>query len=534
MREWFLQHDGWVSLGQLLLWGGLAAAAARPLRDALRPLMTRRFLAGLLALGALAAGVSLFVFPTFARHEALGHAGSYAHIYWGIESPAYAIEEWEAYVTYSVLRWIYWGLGEVVQRTDLLVPLILNAAARGVGVVGAGLFVTLWTRRPALGLVAASVVLVDPVHAFWGASIFNVAMPYAVATLCLVQALAAWRGGSAVLLAAAAASGAMVVAMRVEWGLLAPALAILLLSIGPAAGRHPAVSTTRFHGSALAVLALLGATLYLGGGDLTSQGGFHDPRGYVETIGRQGGILDWYVAACSWPGLVAILAGAVAGVRGGRLSLPMALAPIAGFAVMHVGLSTFNDYGFRNGLVPGLVLLPALAVGVGSVLATDDPPVLRILTGLGLAGALGLSTAALVDWADRYYVDGDGFEARCCGGDDRIDTAWLSSGACYMITADETLWEAGVAGSHFNLMEPAEATEHWDAYQGCVMWLRDGFNARVDELSVQDRALKLDRWYRWERRGWARLPDGSAAEVLQMIEGPPGATRAPAAWSAAK
>jgi len=532
VRDWFLRNDGWVSLGQALLWAGLCAASVRPLRAALAPLLSRRTAVALALLGVAGACVSLFVFPTFARHEALGHAGSYAHIYWGMESPAYAIEEWEAYVTYSLLRWVYWGLGAVLQRTDLLYPLLLNAGARGLGIVGVGLFALLWSRRPAVGLAAAAVLLVDPVHAFWGASIFNLAIPYAVATLCLIQALAAWRSGSGVLLAAAGASGALMVAMRVEWGLLAPALLLVLLSLRESWGRHDAVKTVGFWTPALGTVALLGATLFLGGGDLTSQGGFHDAAGYIDTVRRQVGILAWYPGPSSIPGSAAIVAVVAARWWVSREAALQAIALVAAFGVMHVGLSTFNDYGFRNALLPGLLLVPLMASGV-AVAWDDGTNGLRVLAGAGVAGAVLLSGAALLDWADRYYLDGDDHEARCCTGEDRIATAFLSSGACYMITDDETLWEAGVAGSHFNLMEPAEAARHWDDYGGCVTWLRDGFNSRVDELSVQDRALKLDRWFRWERRGWARLPDGSAAEVLQMTAPPAGATRPPATWSGA-
>jgi hypothetical protein len=461
----------------------------------------------------------------------LGHAGSYAHIYWGIESPAWAIEEWEAYVTYSLLRWIYWGLAQIVPSTDLVAPLLLNAIARGLGVLGVGVFAALWSRREVVGVAAAALLVLDPVHGFWGASIFNLAIPYAFAVLCLVQTLAAWRGGSSLLLAAAAASGALMVAGRVEWGLLAPALLLLLASLGTDWGRHPATRSPRYWAAALTVLAALGGTLYLGGGDLTSQGGFHGVRGYLETIGRQGAIRAWYPAAGTIPGIVGIALGLGLAVRSGRLGWFAGLAPLAAFGLMHLGLSTFNDYGYRNALVPGLLLLAPLGMAAVVALDVQEKAGLRVLAGVALAASAVLSAAALHDWTVRYYMTGDAFEAGCCTDDRaRIETEWLSSGVCYMITDDETLWDAGVAGSHFNLMEPDEAARHWDDHDGCIVWLLDGFSARVDELSVQDRALKLRRWYRWERRGWTRLPDGSAAEVHRMTERPPGASRPPAGW----
>lgn len=531
MSDWVLAHDGWVSLAQLLLWFGLAAASIPSLVRGLREVFDRRALLILGLLAASATAISLVVFPALSRHEALGHAGSYAHIYWGIESPAWVIEEWEAYVTYSLLRWIYWGLGVITERTDLLVPLVLNALARGAGVFGAGLFAGLWARSGAVGIVAAVLVLVDPVHAFWGASIFNLAIPYALATLCLVQVLVAWRSGHTLLFAAAAASGALVVALRVEWGLLGPALAVVLVSLGADWGRSTAVLRPRFWAPALAVLTVLGATLVWGGGDLTSQGGFHDVRGYVETIVRQGGILAWYGGTpFVW---IALVVGIVASARVHKPAAPLLL--FLAFAAVHLALSSFNDYGYRNALAPALLLVPLVAsswtvIWPGERGKGPLPAVAALALGATIVG----SAMSLSDWATRYYQTGDDFEVGCCSEpSERVSTVWLSQGGCYMITDDETLWEAGVAGSHFNLMEPAEAAAHWDEHHGCVAWLKDGFNARVDELSVQDRALKLHRWYRWERRGWARLPDGSAAELLQLVEAPAGATSPTAPWSAA-
>ena len=210
----------------------------------------------------------------------------------------------------------------------------------------------------------------------------------------------------------------------------------------------------------------------------------------------------------------------------------MAIAPIAGFLGMHLALSTFNDFGYRTALVPGILLVVPMAGAVAVCVDKNERRELRALAALALLGAATLSAVSLHDWTQRYYRSGDEFEVGCCdAADERIPTSWLSSGGCYTITDDETLWAAGVAGSHFNLMEQEEAAAHWDDHAGCVVWLRDGFNERVDELSVQDRALKLFRWYRWSRRGWTRLPDGSAAEVLQMIAPPDGARAAPAEWS---
>ncbi len=221
MTGWLQTHDGLVALLQVAVWL-LCLGLAAPSLLRWGKEQPRWFLALLPTLGLASAAISLWWIPSLARFEPLGHSASYFDCYTGNADPSGAVG-WEAYVTYPLLRWWHWLLGAVFGGETPRVPLLFEALARGAGVVFVGAAGAVLGRRPSVGAVAAVLLMVHSVHAFWGGTVFNVAIPLAFALLCLWLALLAWRTGQTRLLLAAAASGSLVVAGRVEWGLLAPA-----------------------------------------------------------------------------------------------------------------------------------------------------------------------------------------------------------------------------------------------------------------------------------------------------------------------
>lgn len=532
--SWLTAHDGAVVLIQLGVWLATLIWATPHLRAALADVERRTWI-GLAVLSLLAFSISAFGFPVFARYAALGHEASYLDCFEGRAAPG-SEHGWEPYVTYPFFRWAYWAIGAVVGPERLEVVQVLNMAARGATVGALGLAAWALFGRGSAAIVAALLLAVHPTHAFWGTSIFNVPLPLFFAALCVLLATLAWRSGSPRLLAAAASTGCLVVATRVEFGLLAVGLAVLLFAgLGAAWGRHADVKSARFWAPTAAVLVVLGATVLAGLGALTSQGGYHDVAGYLATMGRQARFLAFFEPLQRPWAVVATGIGGVWAIQrvpgGGRL-----IAGLIGFVVLlYLTLATFNDFAFRHVLLPGFgaVLLasaagPALVDALG---AEGSRRVLAAVLGACLLGTLASSGLALRTNIDRYYMEDEEFRADHPGfALSELSAADLESGGCYLITDNERLWERGLAGSHFNLMEPGEAAQHWQEHDGCILWLYDLRDHRVDSLVVRSRALKLHHWFAWEQLGHARFEDGLEAVVFRMTSPPWGLSAPPPGW----
>ncbi len=513
------EHDGHVALIQVLVWIACVGVAAPPLWRAWRG-SDRRLRWGLVGLGVAGALISLFGFP-HDRYYALGHEASYFECFQGVNPPSNA-HGWEAFVTYPVFRWAYWAVGGVVGRDSGWLPMVLiNAAGRGLAMVAFGWLCALLSGRIAPGLLGAGLLLLHPVHAFWGAVIFHTGLPWMLGAWCLALAVLAWRTGDARLMLAAAACGSLMEVVRVEWGLLAPMLALLLLlGLGRAWGRSPRVWRWRFWLPGLAVALLYGVSLLGSGGALTEQGGYHGLTPYLETIGRQ---VLWLEVFQPWnrPWMLALVAlglwawGRQDGVgwRG-----PAALAGMA--LVGHVGLATFNDYGFRHALLPGTALLASAAMA-GLLLGEGRRAVAAVTVALLLAAGI-TSGAELVDVASRFFATEEAFFERAPGFEgEPIPQETLEDGSCYLITDNERLWSMGLAGSHFNLMDPGEAVTRYRAHDGCVLWLLDMSQWRWDSLVAHARGRKLRYWFDWELAGWARFEQDHMNAAVYRMASPP-------------
>ena len=516
LGAWIQQQDGLVTAVQVLVWVGCLVAAAPSLWRAARA-QPGWLKAGLAVLGALAAGISLWVLPSLARFVALGHEASYFDCYTGVAPPG-SEGGWQPYVTYPLLRWVYWGLGQVIPGDSPAAPLVLNAGLRGLGVVLIGAVGAVLGRRPEVGLAAALLLCLHSVHAFWGGGLYNVPLPHAFALLCLLCALLAWRSGETRLMLAAAASGSMVVAGRVEWGLLAPSLAALLICLGPPWGRSPGVRRAAFWWGPLALAAAYAGSMFLGEGQLTEQGGYHGARGYLVTLAHQVWILEIFEPLDrSWAG-VGAAAGAILWWKRGDVGVLGPLGLFAFAAISWCGLATFNDVSYRHALLPGIALVLGLALLAPSLRGPRSLQIVAAtLLGLSLMGeGIALRTAA-----DRYYQSPEGFVEDHPGFDGpELSADALEASGCFLITDDERLWQLGLAGSHFNLMDPGEAVKRWRHHGGCIQWLYDASNHRHDGLAARVRGRKLMRWFSWEEQGWVRFDHGLEAVVYGMTAPP--------------
>ena len=510
-------HDGHVALVQVLIWVTCVAVAAPPLLRAWRG-AEARLRWGLLGLGVVGALTSLVAFPV-ERFYALGHEASYFECFQGVHTPS-SSHGWEAFVTYPIFRWGYWAVGAVVGRDGGPLPLVLiNAAGRGVAIVAFGWLCACLSRRSAPGLVGAGLLVLHPVHAFYGAVIFHTGLPWMLAVSCLLLAVLSWRSGDARLMLAAAATGSLMEVVRVEWGLLAPSLALLLLCLGTGWGRSPKVWRWRFWLPGLALALLFGLSLFGSGGSVAEQGGYHGISPYLETISRQVLFLEvfqpWHL-----PWMVALVAlGLWAWGRQEGIGWRGPAGLVGMVAIGHVGLCTFNDYGFRHALLPGISLLAGAAM-TGLLLSEG-----RRLAWVGgaLLGLAALTSGlSLVDTSGRFFASEETFFEQAEGFEgEPIPAEQLEDGSCYLITDNERLWSMGLAGSHFNLMDPGEAVTRYRAHDGCVLWLYDMSQWRWDSLVAQARGRKLDFWFEWERIGWVRFDQDGLNAVVYRMAAPP-------------
>lgn len=516
MIDWLHAHDGHVALVQVLVWALCIGVATPSGLQAWRQLPEgpRRAIAGI---GVAAAVISL-LFP-LGRFDPLGHEADYYECFAGRQSPSNA-HGYKAYVSYPILRWGYWVLGGIVGRDAGPVPLMaVNAVARGIGVFAFGWLAAALARRSEAGIAAGVLLALHPIHAFWGAAFFHVAIPWTGMAICSLLSVLAWRTGQMRLLLAAAASGCLVVSVRVEWGLLAVGLAVLLFGgLGAGWGRHARVRTPGFWIAPLVLVALWIPSLLASGGAITEQGGYHDASGYLASIGRQGLWLAVF-APWHWPWMGAlVLLGLHRWGRDPAVGWRGPASLVVFVVIGHVGLATFNDYGYRHALLPTIGVLLGASFAAPAMLEGGR---VRLVVG-ALAGAAVLtSVLGLADAWNRYYASEEAFMEQVPGFDGpELRATTLEDGSCYLVTDNERLWGMGLSGSHFNLMDPGEAVWHWREHDGCVLWLLDRSQWRWDSLGPRDRADKLRYWFSWEPQGWVTFEDRMTAVVFRMTEPP--------------
>ncbi len=292
-----------------------------------------------LALTALAVRV---LWLPLERHVFDGHEADYLAAFQGTD--------WTASTRlYPLLAGAYEVLGHLWGDPRLL--LAVNQAAGVMTVVAAAA----WARKrwgDRSGVAVGLALALSPVHVFWSASAYNVAIPQALVVGGL--ALGGWRGAACFGLASA---------MRLELALLAPALALLgrpKVALG-ALGALPALPLLE-HTAALVPAHQvwwpnLRLTLFLGP--------LGEPLGLI--------LVALSLTRRSWRLLLAAL-------------------------WVHATAAAFDDYGYRHGLFGGLCLVAACCVGTGWRRWLTLPVLLILAWGTQ-------------DIATKYYLPQEDFDA---------------------------------------------------------------------------------------------------------------------------
>ena len=151
---------------------------------------------------------------------------------------------------------------------------------------------------------------------------------------------------------------------------------------------------------------------------------------------------------------------------------------------VHGVMAAFDDYGYRHALPAGV----ALAIVAGGVLGS-----LRRIPGLVIGLTLlllhGLETQRI---AGLYYASEEDFVQALPAGLARIEAE--ERPACTLVSEEHR-----VVGdqqlSHFNLLDPAEASRLREQGDGCLQWCPDLQDWRWNSRSVRDRALRTMHLY---------------------------------------
>lgn len=546
MTEALVRYEGWWVLFHLGVGLALSVLAIPALTRSAAGLRRGGAVALVLA-AAAAVAVSGWWIPAFRRFEPLGHEATYADVFVGALSPRSDLGGHEPYVTYPLLRWVHHFLGLVAGSWGLPALLAFHLAARAVGVLAVGLWTFALSRAVAPAVLASAVVVLHPTHAMWGAAVYNVEWPFACLALgCWGAVVGAADPGARRALPWAGWCLGTAALLRVEW-VVAGGIAVLWSAV---LGwlRSRSWSATASVGLRVGAPWLVAASLgFAHGGTLSSQGGYHDIAGYLELVAHQWSFLDFIGPPGGLFGCLLLAAGVISQRGSGRV---VAVSLILGSLAHGLAMVTFNDIAPRHLLPMLLGLVPVLSVGApGSPTAREGvaggapapsfvpmpPSRARGSPGSWQRWTLAIAAAALLvtgarrvgDVAERYYRSPEWFEASHPGfGSRAVPGETVRTSGCYLITDDEDTWALGVAGSHFNLMDEAEAARHWAKWTGCVIWLYDLRNHRADGLDVAPRADKLRRWFRWELWGHSTLPDGSPVVLFGMVE-PPWQVEAP-------
>jgi hypothetical protein len=304
----------------------------------------------------------------------------------------------------------------------------------------------------------------------------------------LVLAQEPEKPGSEQLGAAALAGGAaaLAVSTRMECVLLAPVGIALFLTYRPRVSLRTVVPL-----GLGAVLALWSLYAILSAGPL--------PGGGERGLALQNNFLFWgywapfggWAALCLIPAVVLLW----------RKSRQYCLILVGFLVLLHGGLSTFNDAGFRHTLLGSWALALVLA------------HLVEVRWGWPVLGVVGLALAVHTqDVADRYYISEEDFAATLTNAPE-FDTENLSE--CVLICEDNRVVLEGQQRSHFNLLDPVERTRVFDE-KGCVYWLFGLQDARWSSRAVRDRALRLAHLFEWQSLGRITRPGGYVGSVFKL------------------
>ncbi len=512
LAEFLQAHPGSIVLLHLSITAGLGVLARDELRAGWR-LTSRGFRRGLLVSMALALVASSVVVPGLTGHGWEGHEAIYLDLF--LDRPSGESLEDSPLLVAPLPAAIYGAMGRVPglpPLTMVLVNLVLGAVAVGAAAWNARLL----TGDDRTGLVTGVLVALHPLMAFWSSSAYQVILPCALGQLALTAVLLARQRPSTRTLALGAALWGLAVASRVEYVLLAPALAALWALGGWTVIRQvkrwlPALAA----GGALAALHLLPLGLAAATRDAGESAEYFLGMFRYHVLWPD--VWDPYDAPLTWPALGAGVGLLALGGRSGR----RALAGVAVVALaFHLPYCAFWDYATRHTLLPVAAVAAVAASGIAG--AWDRGRAGRIVAAALAAGCLLPSLVGLGVARQRYYADLDVLvrAVKTVDWSEPIDLQVYVDQGCYLVSEHPPLWEAHTTGSHVNIADPIEGPQIWADHGGCVLWLKDADDLRWTSRDVMSRAWKLEHLFGWEPVGAVELEDGFRAAVHRLVTAP--------------
>lgn len=437
-----------------------------------------------LVVGIVALLVRVVWMPAWTDHVYDGHEADYLEFFLGSRQPTRG-----GTVLYPAMQWLYHGLGHLV--SDPAWPWIVGGLLPGLLslAVVAALGRSFFGSRA--GFLAALVLALEPNHAFWSSSAYNVMLPLFMGLLCLWGLTRFREAGETGHLLVAACAGALAVATRLESVVLAvPVLGLLAWGRPP----HP-----RWWVPALAGGVLLAACAAV---PLVWPGGMPGAGERGLSLGVNLLIFD-YVAPWHW--IAAFFLVLLPFLH--RLGVPRAPAAVllAWALANHGIMATFDDYGYRHAL-PSAVAMALLLSGFAARARGPAGLVLLLLTLVALVLGTGVA-------ARRYYASDAAWAATL--PDDLPHWTVADLGRCTLVAEDPHVARDPPL-SHFNLLDPAEA-ERLRAETGCLWWCEDVQDWRLSSRGVADRAVRLRRIYALTPRALVVEPDSGYLCVLHEV-----------------
>ena len=438
-------------------------------RRELRP--PRSWLLPALCVTLVALLVRFVWMPVPQAHVFDGHEADYLEFFAGLRDPTRG-----GTVLYPAMQWLYWLLGKALVGSGWLLVVSALAGLTSIG-AAAGLAQRLFGGRAALW--TALLLAVWGNHAFWSSSAYNVMIPLALSTVSLWTLVRAGQERSLGFTIVAAAAGVLAVATRLEAGAMAvPALLILLRWPPRPLLRHLPVLLGGLVLGAAAVVPLV----YPGGMPGEGEHSFMWPLnlGLVDYLAPWAGAWLLPLLVLAWlpaPGPDNRLRRAGLDRYGVLVLLSWAVA-------VHGVMSSFDDFGYRHELPVGV----SLAIITGAALGA-----LRRWPALAVGGSLLLGqvveTGTIVS---LFYASEEDFVAALPADLPRVPVD--ERPVCTLISEDHRV--AGESQlSHFNLLDPDEATRLRAEGDGCLQWCPDVQDWRWTSRGVRDRALRILHLY---------------------------------------
>jgi len=427
----------------------------------------------MLGLAVLAFVVRLWWIPALEAHTYDGHEAEYWDLFRGMRAPTRG-----GTVMIPGMQWLWWLMGHVMPAWPKLPVVLMSAVGvASIGLVG-GTFGVLGGRLA--GVVAALILIVNPAHAAWSSSAYNVILPFFFCAMATFSAAWSTRQASVSFGSKLWVGLSLVLAIsfRMDTGMVSLLVVFWLLTEGRAGSTVLSRLRSWLPAGVLTVviaMACVWPMIWPGGlpGDGERSVAIFNNITFLDVYGPFGGELGLAVL---------LLAGIV--VARERVLLATSLAAFA--VAHHLMMATFDDFGERH----ALVVLPAIGGLLG--LATRH----RLGQAAALA-AVGLSVVGMTDISERYYGSEDAYavvlDTGAYGELPRVDISEVPPADCGWVAEDARIAADPVA-SHFNVLRPEEVARLRGS-DGCLQWCVDVQDWRWSSRGIRDRAQRLSHIY---------------------------------------